>query len=141
MEQLNRKKKARAGHRASATKIKNRIIKLLEGAEAPDTATLAQLGMSLKEKLEILKTLDSEVLDLTKEGGLAAEIDEADAYKGDIYAAMARLEEFNSQDRRAASDITRETPAAVRAPAVKKVKLPKLSIRPFNNKLTARTSF
>ena len=127
MEQLNRKKKVRARHRASATKMKNRII------EAPDTATLAQVGMSLKEKLEVLKTLHSEVLDLTKEDGLVAEIDKADAYKGDIYAVMARLEEFNARDRRTTCDISLETPAAVIAPAVNKVKLPKLSIRPFNS--------
>ena len=101
MEQLNRNKRLRAGHRASATRMKNKLTELLEGAEPPDTAKLAQLRMSLKEKLEVLKALDSEVLDLMEEDGLAEEIEEADTYKGDIYAVMARLEEFNG---RAASD-------------------------------------
>ena len=127
----------------SATRMKNKLTELLGGAEPPDAAKLAQLRMSLKEKLEVLKALDSEVLDLTEEDGLAGEIEEVDTYKGDIYAVMARLEEFN---RRAASDTrreppAREPPATVRPPAVNKVKLPKLSIRPFNGKLTAWTSF
>ena len=39
--------------------------------------------MSLKENLEVLKTLDSKMLELTDEEGLAGEIEEADTYKGD----------------------------------------------------------
>lgn len=62
---------------------------------------LAQLIMSLTEKLEVLKTLD-----------LTAEDDEADTYKGDMYAVMDRLEEFTA---RAACH---EPPATVRPPAV-----------------------
>ena len=81
--------------------MKNKIIGLLGGAEPPETAKLAQLRMSLKEKSEVLKTLDSEVLDLTEEDGLAGEVEEVDTYKGDIYAVMAKLEEFNGH---AASD-------------------------------------
>jgi hypothetical protein len=99
--------------------------------------------MSLKEKLEVLKTLDSEVLDLTDEDGLAGEIEAADTYKGEIYAAMARLDDYSTRVGRAAmaTDTPREFPAAVRTPAVNKVKLPKLSIKPFNGKLTNWTSF
>ena len=73
-EQLNRKKQVRAGHQVSATRMKNRIDELLGGAEPPDTPTLAQFG----EKLDVLKTLDSEVLELTDEEGLAGEIEDAE---------------------------------------------------------------
>jgi hypothetical protein len=52
--------------------------------------------MSLKEKLEVLKTLDSEVLDLTGEDGLAGEIEAADTYNSEIYAAMARLDDYSA---------------------------------------------
>ena len=54
---------------------------------------------------------------------------------------LVRLEEFNARGRRTVTDTAREPPAVARAPAVNKVKLPKLSIKPFTGKLTAWTSF
>ena len=119
-EQLNRKRRVRAGHRASATRMKNRIDELLGGTEPPNTAAVAQLGMSLKEKLEVLKALalDSEALDLIEEEALAGEIEDANTFKGEIYAVLARLEEFNAAGRHTTMETAREPPAVVRAPAV-----------------------
>ncbi len=120
--------------------MKNRIAEVLTGREPPEPVSLAQLGMRLKEKLEVLKSLDVEVLELTEEDALAQEIEEADAYKEEIYTGIARLEEFKRHVVTVA-DTPRGPPGAGRTPAGNRVKLPKLSIRPFNGKLTDWTSF
>ena len=65
MAELSRKK-IHTGHRASATLPLKRIdAALSEGPLNPDDLTL--LKMSLKEKLDMLKSLDSEILGLISE--------------------------------------------------------------------------
>ena len=78
-EDLARKKKIRAGHRASATRLLNQIDGVL-AASPPDGDKLAPFRLSLREKLETLKQLDSEIVDLTPEEGLVEEIEQADAW-------------------------------------------------------------
>ena len=63
---LPRKKRVRAGHRASATKAIRRAEGLLS-ADKPDIDNLSQLKLTLSEKLEVLKLLDGEVLDMVEE--------------------------------------------------------------------------
>ena len=72
-KELARKKKIRAGHRGCATRVMRRIDTLL-AASGTDEQQLAQLKLSLEEKLETLKQLDGEVLDLTGEDDLETEI-------------------------------------------------------------------
>ena len=57
-------------------------------ATPTDNDKLAQLKLSLHEKLETLKQLDSEVVDLTPEEGLDEEIEQADDYKDNVYCAL-----------------------------------------------------
>ena len=76
-EGLARKRRIRGGHRSSVTRTMNTVNALL-AEEEPDPARLAQLKWSLKEKLDILTRLDSEILDLTEDESLDAEIQEAD---------------------------------------------------------------
>ena len=83
-EALPRKKKIRAGHRASVIHLLNQVDGAL--AATPTDDKLAQLKLSLHKKLETLKQLDSEVVDLTPEG-LDEEIEQADGYK-DVYHAL-----------------------------------------------------
>ena len=73
-EALPRKKKIRAGHRASATRLLNQIDAIL-GDTRPDSNKLA---LSLNEKLETLKLLDSKIVELTPEEELVKEIEQAD---------------------------------------------------------------
>ena len=54
---------------------------------------LAQLKLSLQEKLETLKQLDSEVLELTEDKDLEAEIQSAHDYKDGVYAAVVGIDE------------------------------------------------
>lgn len=90
-ESLAKKKRIRAGHRASATRILNQIEGLLADT-ALDTSRLLPLKLSLSEKLETLKVLDGEVQDLVDEGGLVADIEQADSFKEDIYAAIVKID-------------------------------------------------
>ncbi len=69
-EELARKKRVRGGHKSSAKKMMSTVEELLAGDDPPDPSRLTQLGMSLKEKLEVIKTLDSEILDLVTEAEL-----------------------------------------------------------------------
>ena len=86
-EALPRKKKIRAGHRASATRLLNQVDDGALAATPTDNDKLAQLKLSLHEKLETLKQLDSEVVDLTPEEGLDEEKEQAVDYK-DMYRAL-----------------------------------------------------
>ena len=69
----------------------NRIDELLTAKEV-DKDQLAQLKLSLTEKLDTLKQLDGEILDLTEEGDLDDEIQQADTYKDNIYQVMVKLD-------------------------------------------------
>ena len=86
-----RKRKIRGGHRGSATRTMNAIDALLS-EEEPDPARLAQLKLSLQEKLSTLTRLDSEILDLTEDENVDTEIQEADEFKDRVYGAIVRLD-------------------------------------------------
>lgn len=90
-EGLVRKKQIRAGLRGSTTRILNQIDTLV-AAEETDRVKLAELWLSLEEKLETL-LLDSEILDLT-EDNLKEEIQQAEGFKDGIYSAMVRMDKL-----------------------------------------------
>ena len=80
-EALAKKRRIRAGHRGFATWTVRQITEALEG-DTPDRDQLSLLRITLKEKLETIKTLDAEIVNLIEdEGGLADEIEQADTYK------------------------------------------------------------
>ena len=79
-EELRKKKRIRSGHRGSATKTITKVTELL-AAEKVDLTRLASLKLSLKEKLDTIKLLDEEILNLVDEARLEDEIEEADAFR------------------------------------------------------------
>lgn len=87
---LVRKKRSRAGHRASATRILDQATAALE-AEDVDADRLTMLKMMLDEKRETLKTLDSEVAELVPDEELENEIHRVDEYKERIYGVLTKL--------------------------------------------------
>ena len=94
-EALAKKKRIRAGHRASATRTTRQVEDILS-SEVPDKERLALLGLTLNEKLETIKTLDSEVIDFIEdEETLAAEIEQADDYKESIFSALIKSTELS----------------------------------------------
>ena len=60
-------------------------------ADTSDESKLLQLKLILKEKLDTLKLLDGEIIDLIEEDALATEIEQADDYKSDIHLALVKI--------------------------------------------------
>ena len=72
-----RKKRIRAGYKASATRMLtnvNELLSTLEPGPTTDASKLTQLKSSLQEKLETLRQLDSEILDLTEQDHLVVQL-------------------------------------------------------------------
>jgi hypothetical protein len=66
---LSRKKKLRGAHRASATRLQKTVSEVLVSFDPNNLEEIApklnQLKTSMKEKLETLKVLDEEILELS----------------------------------------------------------------------------
>ena len=142
-EGLPRKKQIWAGHRASATRILNQIDGTLAAA-TPDNAKLSQLKLSLQEKLETLKRLDNEIMELTPEDGLVEEIEQADSYKEGVYIAMINIEKHMSTPTATpspAAETRTTTPPTHPFSKAGRVKLLKLTLRPFGGDVTLWTMF
>ena len=147
-EGLATKRRIRAGHKGSATRILHQVDGLLEEREPEletDKAKLSQLKLSLQEKLETLKLIDREILELTEEDKLVDEIEQADAFKERIYAAMVRMEKHSAVSSPSAGEDTsvHGGDASTRNPPTHNhhVKLPKLQLRAFNGDITTWTTF
>ena len=91
MAELTRKKKVRAGHRASTTNILGQVDPSL-AATPLDVSKITQLKRSLENKLQSLSTLDDEILAVTPEEAIEDEIVQADGIRDRIYEALSRLE-------------------------------------------------
>ena len=97
MDELTKKKRIRAGHRGSATKIVSKIKEKLTNYNSEgetDKNALKQLRDTLKDKIEALKNLDATIIELLSdskdedaEEELAKEIEESD----DIIADMQKV--------------------------------------------------
>ena len=143
-DELARKKRVRGGHKASATRMITRVEEMLASGEELDRPKLNQVGMSLKEKLEEVKGLDSEILTLCEDDDLEREISQADLYKERIYSTLIMIEKATGPALpAAAAPTTAVTTTAMITPTPhsNKVRLPKLTIKPFDGKLTAWTPF
>ena len=90
-EVLAKKKRIRAGHRASATRMITQTETLLS-EETPNVVKLSQSKLSLQEKLETIKVLDGEMLELMEDEDLAEEVQQADGFKEGIYGAMIKID-------------------------------------------------
>ena len=126
-EGVTRKKRIRTSHKALTTKMLTWINALLI-EDPPDISKLLQLKLSIQEKLETIKLLDGEMLDLVDE--LTSEIKQADAFKEGVYAAIIKIDKCTAASR---TPISMDLPPEARPHASHdKVKLPKLVLRPFN---------
>ena len=102
-------RRIRAGHKASATRMLTQIDTLLV-EESPNLSKLSQLKLSLQEKLDTLKLLDSEMLGLIDEGELTSEIEQANAFKEGIYTAMIKIDKRVSRVSGSTPEHSTETP-------------------------------
>ena len=141
-EALQRKKKVRAGHRASATRTLGQIATALDAPA--DLDRLPILKLTLEEKLKTLKELDAEIIGLVAEGDLEAEIQQADEYQEKIFEALVRINRTIASTATPIvtpppADKAAERPLPTRSDDAHsrgaKVKLPKLSLPRFNGSL------
>lgn len=103
--------------------------------------------MSLKEKLQTLKSLDSEIVELVPEEELSKEIEQADEYKENIFRALTRIDK--AQAIVSGTTATSGTAAATTTsgltstftPRTERVKLPKLTLPRFNGDVMRWTTF
>ena len=161
-ENLVRKKRVRAGHRASTTRIIAQARENMEQEER-NTAALTQQMTALKTKLDLLTALDAEILELTlNEDEIAQEIEHADTCKAQLQTMVFELEgalktkgkdastlevqPCSTESSRSSSPVLSRhsscQPAqengANRRP---RIKLPKLTLRKFNGDITQWSSF
>ena len=140
---LTKKRNVRRGHKSSATRMIGAATGLLN-AEGSDVMRLSQLSKSLQEKLDVLKTLDSEILDLVDDEAVEEEIEQADTFKEGIYATIIKIDKYCAPPPPVSATPTsieprdRDTSTTDSTP---RVRLPKLNIKPFNGDLTAWTAF
>ena len=111
-EGVTRKRRIRAGHKVSATRMLTQINALLAD-ESPDLSKLSQLKLSLQEKLETIKLLDGEMLGLVDEGDLTLEIEQANDFKEGIYTAVIKIDKIVNRASLPTPDRPAETPATV----------------------------
>ena len=170
-ESLTRKKKTRGGHRASAQRTIRQVYEAIESTDDVGTVCdkLEQHKMVLQEKLDTVKQLDADILELVVEDDLEEEIGTADEFKEKVYKAMfdcTRTIEVNrgvkspvgapQASKTAVSRTTSPTAPSRDIPPtssgsdvhvepdkerISKVKLPKLTPRKFNGELTKWLTF
>ena len=87
---LSRKKRMRAGHRSSATRILAQVEGKLTG-DTPDVERLDAFRTTLTEKKDILRGLDTEILVLVTEEEIETEIGQSDEYNERIHLALVRI--------------------------------------------------
>ena len=133
-ELARKKKKVRAGHKSSASRMITKVEEILAFGNVPDHSKLNQLSMSLKEKLEEIKVLDSEILTLVSDDDLEDGISRANSFKECIYSTLIRIEETpGTTPAPAAPPVISMTLPTAAITHGNKVRLPKLAINPFKD--------
>ena len=139
---ITRKKRIRAGHRASATRTMGQVDAAV-GASPVDPDILTLLKLTLTEKLETLKKFDSEIIELIPEDDLEDEIQQSDEYRERIYAALTRVDKAANPVRVRAESTAATTDRRSAPPREyeAKVKLPKITLPHFSGNPMKWTSF
>ena len=109
---------------------------------------LAQLRLTLKEKLEVLKQLDKEIVELLEsEEDIVTEIDSSDQFNQRAYEALVSIDHWEVANKSKDSSPSRgglEGGAATvesTTPSRSKMRLPKLVLKSFDGDITKWTSF
>lgn len=83
-EGLTRKRKVRAAHRGSATRIIGQVYENLESRDGINVPKLRQQKLLLSGKLDVLSKLDDELIEMVAEDELDSEVEQADIIKEKI---------------------------------------------------------
>ena len=109
---------------------------------SPDATKLAQIRLSLQEKLDVLKLLDSEFINLVDADHVADEIEQSDQFKEDVYAVLVQIDRISkAADCHDTTAPHSTLPSGMGPVSSSKVKLPKFTIQPFRGDLTAWSTF
>lgn len=114
-EALSRKKKVRAAHRGSVTRIIGQVRENLEGEDVPNLTKLRQQKLSLSGKVDVLSRLDDELIEMVEEEELDYEIEQADVIQERIGMCIMDIDQAL---KRATEDDLPGTVPAVDAAAV-----------------------
>ena len=109
-----------------------------------DTMKLSWLNLSLQEKLDTLKLLDGEIIELVGESEVVVEIERADSFKEGIYTAMVSIDNqcvIQPANARSSSSPVPVLDTSCDSSTHPQVKLPKLTIHPFNGDITKWMTF
>ena len=91
-EELTKKKRIRAGHRALVTRIIAQVLQALEYKEL-NSSKLKQQLQTLREKVDVLRKLDSYILSaLETEEDISGDIEQADIVKETLESTIFDLE-------------------------------------------------
>jgi CO dehydrogenase/acetyl-CoA synthase beta subunit len=148
MDELTKKKRIRAGHRGSATKIVPKIKEKLTNYNSEgetDKNALKQLRDTLKDKIEALKNLDATIIELLSdskdedaEEELAKEIEESDDIIADMQKVILNISDVTNEAIQSATVTDDTTLNSSLSSETKKIicaKLPKLEVKKFGGKL------
>ena len=148
---LKQKVKVRGGHRGYVTKILTKCKEVLSGSTCIDPALIKKLKewkINLNERLDLLKELDNEILDLIPaEKDIEHEIDSAGVFRESIhvYEVIVHidevLEEYESKKVNVLSEGSLRQGAQAKVISVATTKLPKLVLKKFNGPLTSWQEF
>ena len=131
-DDLAKKRRVRGAHKASTTKIMTQISELV-GSEHPNQAKLVCLRLALNEKLEVIKALDTEVIELIQD-------DRLDAISA-LLSVDHLLKRLNPTPVTTTASVREPSTHASSYASHTKVKLPKLQLRSFSGDLTHWMSF
>ena len=142
-EPLSKKKRMCGGHQTSLKRLVQQVTDAVDdhaGGDPTKNRRLAQLKISVEDKLATLKNLDSEILDGlientdVSEDAIAEEVEQADAIKELAYGAIVAIDEIYKPE----STVSLPSQSTVHTVDVK---LPKLEIHPFDGNVTKWITF
>ena len=90
---LDRKRKVRAAHRGSVTRIVGQVYESLESGDALSVPRLRQQKSLLSGKLDILSKLGDELIEMVTEDELDHEVEQADIIKERIGLCIMDIDE------------------------------------------------
>ena len=139
MSEITKKKQSRSGHRAYATKTLAKVKSLIESVLPEVKVELAQLKLTLVEKIETIKKLDDSIIDLLEKKE-DIEIETSSEFISEIHGGLAAIEDAVKKLDQKKSVVPVEQSENIshtnlNASNNTRVKLPKLEVRKFSGKI------
>ena len=146
MADAKKKVNIRRGHRSYVTKLLKTNDELIKGYQPGQELDqkLQQQKRILQERLDTLKTLDEQILELVEdETKIATEIEEAADFNERIYECMVKIDSILCLKQEKSDPVNQHPALAATAgqSATKSTRLPKLILKKFNGEAYQWQSF